>query len=321
MNLDLAGYRILPGLINAHDHLEFNLFPRLGKGPYPNATQWAEDIYKPAEPPVSDHLRVPKHLRLLWGGLKNLLSGVTTVCHHNSYDLVFDAPRFPVRVVKRFGWAHSLRFSPDLAERFRATPEDWPFVIHLGEATDAGGAREIYRLDEMGALTDRTVLVHAVALDREGLDLVRRRGASIVWCPSSNLFTLGRTLEGGALEGVALGTDSALTGAGDMLDEIAIAGGDYRMVACNASRILRLENRPDDWIAVREFGEPPVAVAIGGRIRLLSPELPADSAGFHKLHLEGRRPVLVDVDIPALYAETRAILGDEIRLAGRRVLP
>jgi cytosine/adenosine deaminase-related metal-dependent hydrolase len=320
VNVDLSGYHILPGLINAHDHLEFNLFPRLGSGPYPNATKWAEDIYKPTEPPVSDHLRVPKRLRLLWGGLKNLLSGVTTVCHHNPYDPVFDEDDFPVRVVKRFGWAHSLRFSPDIAERFRATPQDWPFVIHLGEATDAEGSEEIYRLDEMGALTERTVLVHAVALDRDGLDLVRRRGASIVWCPSSNLFTLGRTLDASARDGVALGTDSALTGAGDMLDELVVAGGDYRMVSCNASRILRLEERPDDWIAVREFGEPPVVVVIGGRTRLIAPELAEECAGFHKLHLEGRDPFLVDVDIPSLYAETAGILGPDIRLAGRRVL-
>jgi cytosine/adenosine deaminase-related metal-dependent hydrolase len=320
VNVDLSGYRILPGLINAHDHLEFNLFPRLGGGPYPNATKWAEDIYKPAEPPVSDHLRVPKRERLLWGGLKNLLSGVTTVCHHNPYDPVFDEDGFPVRVVKRFGWAHSLRFSPDIAERFRATPEDWAFVIHLGEATDAEGSQEIYRLDEMGALTERTVLVHAVALDRDGLDLVRRRGASIVWCPSSNLFTLGRTLDASAQDGVALGTDSALTGAGDMLDELAVAGGDYRMVSCNPSRILRLEDRPDDWIAVREFGEPPVVVAIGGRVRLIAPELSAECEGFHKLHLEGRDPVLVDVDIPNLYGQTVDVLGPDIRLAGRRVL-
>ena len=32
--IDLQDYLILPGLINSHDHLEFNLFPRLGHGPY-----------------------------------------------------------------------------------------------------------------------------------------------------------------------------------------------------------------------------------------------------------------------------------------------
>jgi hypothetical protein len=77
MNLD--AYQLLPGLINAHDHLDFNLFPRLGSGPYPNATAWAEDIYHPECSPVSQQLRLPKRIRLLWGGLKNLLSGVTTV--------------------------------------------------------------------------------------------------------------------------------------------------------------------------------------------------------------------------------------------------
>src|SRR6202011_1306066 len=74
--LDLEGHLILPGLINAHDHLEFNLYPRMGHGPYSNAGAWARDIYRPHESPIAEHLWVPKRTRLLWGGLKNLLSGV-----------------------------------------------------------------------------------------------------------------------------------------------------------------------------------------------------------------------------------------------------
>src|SRR5262245_872485 len=45
--LDLSGWLLLPGLINAHDHLELNLFPRLGRGPFRNYREWAEAVYHP----------------------------------------------------------------------------------------------------------------------------------------------------------------------------------------------------------------------------------------------------------------------------------
>ena len=328
MNLD--GYQLLPGLINAHDHLDFNLFPRLGNGRYPNATAWAEDIYHPEESPVREQLRVPKRLRLIWGGLKNLLSGVTTVCHHNPDHPILHDPDFPVRVVAKFGWAHSLRFSPDAVERFKATPPDWPFVIHAGEGTDSHAASEIFRLHEMGALDGRTILVHGVALEGDGLELARRAGAAVVWCPSSNLFLLGRTLSPEVLNSglpIALGSDSALTACGDLLDEIRLArqlsGLDIRpLVTSNPAAILRVQPG-NDWIAVSEFGQPPDLVRMGERIRLISPAL-ADQLesrdGFHEIRLEGRAPVLVDMDIPRLYEETAAVLGPQIFLAGRRVL-
>jgi cytosine/adenosine deaminase-related metal-dependent hydrolase len=350
--IDLSGCLVLPGLINAHDHLHFNLFPRLGRGPYASAAEWAREIYRPEESPVREHCRVPRSVRLAWGGIKNLLSGVTTVCHHDR--LSADCKRdFPVRVLQKFGWAHSLEFSPDLAERFRRTPQAWPFFVHVGEAVDALGRRAIYCLDRMGALDSRTVLVHAVALDQRGWALVLRKRASAVWCPSSNLFLLGRTLERPMLESgipMALGTDSALTAEGDLLDELHVARRAaglppetlYRMVTECAARILRLpdgagaviEGGTADLIAFTDEGRTPAAalldssgpklVVLGGEIKLACPalarQLPLSvRRRLHPVAVEGRPEVLVRAPVARLYRQAARVLGPVIHLAGRRV--
>jgi cytosine/adenosine deaminase-related metal-dependent hydrolase len=334
--LEAAGLKILPGLINAHDHLEFALFPRLGAGPYPNATEWARDIYRPDESPVRDQLRVPKRLRLIWGGLRNLLAGVTSVCHHNPYHPVFDED-FPVRVVRRFGWAHSFVFD-NIAARFAAAPAHAPFIVHLGEGTDSASRDELFRLHEIGALQRRTVLVHAVGLDSEGWGLVRQSGAAVVWCPRSNLFTLGATLHIRTLLAaripVAIATDSPLTAAGDLLDDMRFAveqGGlspseALALASASATRMLGVRARAGDYIAVRAPGAPPDAVVIGGRLQLVSAEfadiLPRlERTRWSTLHIDSRPPVLVRFSVRTLIEETRAALGGAaIQLGGREVI-
>jgi len=224
--LDLTGMLILPGLVNAHDHLEFALFPRMGNRTYTNSREWALDIYRPDQPPVRELLQVPKSTRLFWGGLKNLLCGVTTVCHHNQYEPDTFDEGFPVRVLKRFGWSHSLSFSQDVRGDFTQAPDGAPFFIHLAEGTDEASRKELERLDRLGLLNAQTVIVHGVALTPPDWKLVKQRDARLVCCPSSNLFTLGRTVDLSKLPRdleVALGSDSPLTAAGDLLDEIRFA--------------------------------------------------------------------------------------------------
>jgi cytosine/adenosine deaminase-related metal-dependent hydrolase len=327
IELDLDGLQVLPGLINAHDHLEFALFPRLGRRHYANATEWARDIYHPDQSPVFEHLQVPKSLRLLWGGLRNLACGVTTVCHHNPYDAAFD-DGFPVRVVKRYGWAHSLAFQANIRDRFDATPPGAPFLIHAGEGTDVAAAEEISKLHELGVLTERTVLIHAVGFREDGWELIRKAGAAVVWCPRSNLFTLGRTLSRDAVASgipMALGTDSPLTAEGDLLDEIRAARElDWQYDSSAAARILRLPPHPDDWIAAPAFGEPPELVVIGNRIRLIGPRQaralpPRICREFYPLRIETRPSVLVRWNVPRMLEETSRHLGDDVRLAGRKV--
>lgn len=355
--IGLAGHLLLPGLINAHDHLEFNLFPRLGQGPYPNAEAWVADIYRPQESPIREHRRIPKPQRLLWGGLKNLLSGATTVCHHNPYDpAVFEAG-FPVRVVKEFGWAHSLAFEDNIPAKFRTTPFAWPFIMHLAEGADSGARNEIFHLERMGCLDARTVLVHGVGIDSKGRTLMRKRGAALIWCPSSNLFTLGRTLDLKALRSripIALGTDSAITGEGDLLDELRAARRAsglpperlYGMATSEAARVLRLGDGrggvtaegPADLLVVRDGGRSPAEelceldgadiafVIAAGEVKLCSEafvdRLPRSlSRGLQPIGVEGRGRFFVDAGVVPLAAGARQALGAaaELRLAHKRV--
>src|SRR6185369_15942176 len=45
ITVDLSGYTIFPGLINAHDHLELNHYPRTKfRERYDNASQWSADV-------------------------------------------------------------------------------------------------------------------------------------------------------------------------------------------------------------------------------------------------------------------------------------
>jgi cytosine/adenosine deaminase-related metal-dependent hydrolase len=350
--IGLDGYLILPGLINCHDHLEFNLFPRLGRGPYANATDWAADIYHPERSPIKEHLMVPKAVRLAWGGLKNLLSGVTTVAHHNPYDAAVFEQGFPLRVVKQFGWAHSIHFSSDVGERFRTTPKRWPFLIHAAEGTDECAASEIRELERTGVLRGRTVLIHGVGIDCGSLELLRRRGVSLVWCPSSNLFTLSQTVRCEVLRSgiaVGLGTDSTLTCQDDLAGEINLARKAgclsaeeiYPMVTTQAARILRLgrgegeirERGIADLVVVDDSGRTPAEavqnfcpsmVVLGGKIQLVSKNVagridPKLIRNFQKIELEGRGVWLVNVDVSSLRAATEGVIGPDFRLAGRMV--
>lgn len=350
LELDLTGHLLLPGLINAHDHLEFNLFPRIGNGPYPNASVWAKDIYHPEKSPIREHLMVPKPVRLIWGGIKNLLSGVTTVAHHNPYARRVFTDRFPVRVMRRYGWAHSLDFSPDIAELWKRVPQHWPFIVHAAEGTDENARSEISRLKELGILAGRTLLVHAVAVEEQELETISQSGCSIVWCPTSNLFSLGRTLRQEMLRSgvpITLGTDSALTARGDMIDEIrsALEVSDltpdeiYQMVTTAPARALRFsggqgricERGTADFVAVADNGQTPAQAVAGlkpamvmirGRIMLATHQLHTTCAGlkgFHHIHLEGRGSWMIRADVPNFYAAASAAIGPEVRLAGRRV--
>jgi hypothetical protein len=226
--VDLSGYTIFPGLINAHDHLELNHYPRSKfRERYDNAHQWGEDMNaRLNDSPYRELRAYPLEDRLFIGGLKNLLCGALTVAHHNPPHKPLFRKDFPVRVLRKYGWAHSLHFSSDeeIVRSYRSTPPNAPWFIHLAEGTDDVAAGEYRRLKALGCVGKNTVIVHGVGLSRNDSWDARMQGARLVICPSTNLYLLGRVplYEAELHHDVMLGSDSRLTADGDLLDELRI---------------------------------------------------------------------------------------------------
>jgi cytosine/adenosine deaminase-related metal-dependent hydrolase len=227
LEVDLEGYTIFPGLINAHDHLELNHYPRTKfREVYNNAHEWGEDVNaRLNESPFKELRAYPLWDRLFIGGLKNLLCGATTVAHHNPPHKELFRKDFPVRVLKKYGWAHSLHFSTDeeVVASYRSTPKDVPWFIHLAEGTDEVAAGEYKRLKALGCVGKNMVIVHGVGLTQEDIVDAAPKIRGLVWCPSTNAFLLAKTARidlwidsGGKF---AFGSDSRLTADGDLMDE------------------------------------------------------------------------------------------------------
>jgi hypothetical protein len=150
---------------------------------------------------------------------------------------------------------------------------------------------------------------------------------------------------------VALGSDSPLTAAGDLLDEIAFthaligldANSVYGMVTNRAADVLRLRQGEGrlwpgsvaDVVGVRDMGLSPAEtlaqltieqvelVIVGGRVQLASPllfeRLPlALREGLQLLEVDGHRR-WVRAPIEKLLAGAEEFLGSDLRVGGKRV--
>jgi len=344
--IDLHGDRVLPGLINAHDHLQLNNFPRLEyREPYRNANEWiaAVNLWMNADSAFRASVAIARDDRLLLGGIKNILSGVTTVAHHDPLYPRLLCNDFPTRVVEKFGWSHSLVVDEEesVLASYQRTPRDWPWIIHAAEGLDTESADEFERLDRLGCVGANTLIVHGIGLNRAQRARLMRASAGVIWCPSSNLRLFGETMDVTDFRvagRMALGSDSRLTGARDLLDELHIAAkfaglaeeALESLATRDNARLLRLTDRgvlrkgsladilvlPRDLPLSRASRADVRLVMLGGIMRYGDKDyghIALDSSQWAEVHVDGR-PKVLDRRLAALL-KTSGISEDGLELS------
>lgn len=272
--IDLEGRFVLPALVNAHDVLDLSTLPPLGAPPHASVYEWTRAVE--ADPGrLAAALAVPLADRLFLGGLRNLLAGVAAVLHHHPDHRSLSQESFPVRVQRRYGFAHSPGLTPGLRRTYRTTDRRVPWLVRAAEGADPGLRAELDALAAANVLRQNTVIAHGTALAPEDGARLAAARASVVWCPESDRRLYGRTAPVAALRAagvaVGLGTDGPPAGARDALSNLAAA---RREGALDDEALLRLATADSAAVARLapggfEEGAPADLLATGAPERLL----------------------------------------------------
>ncbi len=319
-----------PGLINSHDHLDFNLFPKLGNRIYNNYVEWGDDIHKQNKNTIDKILKVPLELRVQWGIYKNLLNGITTAVNHGPELQIENSP---IKVKQCKNVLHSVqlekRWRYKLNSPFAAKE---PFVIHIGEGTDEAVEKEIDTLLKWNLANKELIGIHAIAMNEEQAKSFK----ALIWCPDSNYFLVAKTASIDKLKksaAILFGTDSTVSADWNLWNHLRLAREQkmvtdeelLNMLTANPDAIWNLpgreikENAPADIIIARNKNglqsmdaffalnpEDILLVMHNGKIKLFDEEIQEqllatkiDLSNFSKVYLNGNSKY-VEGNLPAL---------------------
>jgi cytosine/adenosine deaminase-related metal-dependent hydrolase len=314
--VDVGGAMAFPGLVNSHDHLEFDLYPPLGHGPYPDFLAWGEDIHRRDGETIRRVESVPRAARARWGALKNLLAGVTAVANHGGAAdarAIWPLRRLPGTSI------HSVALERGWRRRLWAPWHRPPFVAHVAEGVSPAAARDADALVRWNILGRDLFAVHAIAMT----PAQAARFRAVIWCPLSNEFLYGASADIRALKGraaILFGTDSTLSGPWSFWDHLRRARAigaldDASLFAAVTDEASRL------WDAGAGDAGPARRIAPGAVADLVVARR-GDGAGWDgfyalepgdiRLVLRGGTPVLADDAVGVV-----VVGGSRISVGGR----
>jgi 5-methylthioadenosine/S-adenosylhomocysteine deaminase len=241
---------ILPGFIDLHNHLAWNLFPRW------KPTQSFNNRYDWQQLPIYGIALSTPHTELMDDGKKNL------GCLMNLYAEVKAITEGETSVVGSLakpcvaGLARNLDYYSDLYQpgvfgkeklKYEVFPLQVPlndskviieelennalsaYIIHVAEGrpTDASAAREFTQISKQGLLRKGVSLIHADALTTDAFRQMARNGVGLIWSPRSNIELYADTTDVASAQRqhvtLALAPDWSPTGSSGMLQELVYA--------------------------------------------------------------------------------------------------
>ncbi len=197
-----------PGLINSHDHLEFNLYPQLGHKIYQDYVEWGDDIHETDKEIIDSIEAIPLNLRLKYGIIKNLICGITAVAQHGAYNSCLD--NSPISVIRTGTCIHSVQLGGNWGLKLNYVKNLEPYIIHIGEGIDAESYDEINELIRWNLFNRKLIGIHVIAMTVDQSSHFE----ALVWCPLSNIFLFNKTAAIKSLKentNILFGTDSTLT--------------------------------------------------------------------------------------------------------------
>lgn len=249
---------ISPGLIDGHNHMSYNFFPKWVPNPpqlFGNRYEWADNPqYKEFKLPYAKHASSNTHFcpGSKWGMLRSAVHGTTTmqgepsasgscinwgIREANDYSgLGASHMRGTISNPRDFDDATAQNY---LASFSRPVDPITRLHTHMQEGISGNNITEEFTSytghdprpnhhQGVTLLVDGvSILIHSMSLTEEQLQETKATNSKIVWSPSSNIFLYGvtapiqRILQLGITTG--LGPDWTLSGSGDMLSEMRFA--------------------------------------------------------------------------------------------------
>lgn len=224
---------IIPGLIDAHNHVAYNVFPKwVPPKLYSNRYQWqGSTSYKKFKAPYND-LKATVYCEMVkYGEIKALLSGITTIQGTSPNRSCFKTLIRNVENQNELGLPSNHIRTNILAIADFQGSVDWnetkSFVVHVGEGIDEKSRAEFDTLKQKGLLNANTAIIHGTGFGAAEFAEMAAVGAKLIWSPQSNLVLYGRTTDIKAARQagvkVSLGVDWNPSGSDSIFDELRVA--------------------------------------------------------------------------------------------------